>query len=141
MQILSLNLLKKKLSRYPHLNELESFIEKIEKIDLKIVLLYGSLAKGTYTQHSDIDVLCVYDKTFKNHKERFLTAYKYSNGLVQTKTLTYDEFKEGLKESNSFLHGIMKEGIILYSKIPKRDLIEWINIGKEKLNMKYFSPY
>ena len=62
MQKLSLDLLKKKLKRYPHRNELELFINRINKEDLKLILLYGSLAKGMYTQYSDIDVLCVFDK-------------------------------------------------------------------------------
>ncbi|MFW9989585.1 MAG: nucleotidyltransferase domain-containing protein [Candidatus Odinarchaeota archaeon] len=64
MQNLSFDLLKKKLKRYPHLNKLETFVDRIEKDSLKFILLYGLLAKGTYTQYSDIDVLCVLTKNF-----------------------------------------------------------------------------
>ena len=137
---MSSDLLKKKLSRYPHLNELESFVNHIDKKFLKLILLYGSLAKGTYTQFSDIDVLCVFDKEFKDKKERFLAAYKYSEGLVQTKTLTYKEFKEGIQKGNPFLLGILKDAIIIYSRIPENNIANWINKGKENLNVRYFSP-
>lgn len=140
MQNLSFDLLKEKLKRYPHLNELESFVKRIEKDNLKLILLYGSLAKGTYTQHSDIDVLCVFDRKFGNLKERFLISYKYSNGVVQTKTITYKEFKEGLRNGNSFLHGILNDGIILFNIIPKEEIEKWIEEGKEKLTVRYFSP-
>lgn len=140
MQTLLFDLLKKKLKRYPHLNKIKSFIDRIEKDTLKFILLYGSLAKGTYTQHSDIDVLCVFDKKFSDSRERFLVSYKYSEGLIQPKTLSYEEFKDGIIQGNSFLHSILQYGIILYSKIPEETLQNWIENGKKKLNVKYFSP-
>ncbi|TFG30501.1 MAG: nucleotidyltransferase domain-containing protein [Promethearchaeota archaeon] len=140
MQNLSLDLLKKKLKRYPHHNELETFINRIEKENLKLILLYGSLAKGTYTQHSDIDVLCVFDKEFRDMKERFLTSYKYSEGLVQPKTLSYEEFKRSLKNGNSFLHSIIQESYILFNKIPEDKLVKWIKQGKKNLKVKFVPP-
>ena len=140
MQEISFNLLKKKLRKYPHLNEIQNFITRIDKENLKLILLYGSLTKGTFTQHSDIDVLCVYDKEFKDRKERFLISYKYSDGLVQPKNLSYKEFKNGLIEGNSFLHSIMEDANILYRTISKKKIEEWINQGKKKLTMQYYPP-
>ena len=140
MQQISFNLLSEKLKRYPHLNELKSFIKRINKENLKLLMLYGSLAKGSYTQNSDIDVLCVYDKHFETMKERFLTSYKFSEGLVQTKTISYKELEEGLKEGDSFLQGIFNHGIILFSTIPDEILRNWIKKGKERTKLKFYSP-
>ena len=140
MQSLSIDLLKKKLKRYPHLNELQTFINRIEKETLKFILLYGSLAKGTYTQYSDIDVLCVYDQEFHDLRERFLISYKYSEGLVQPKNISYEEFKKGLMEGNPFLHSILQDGIIIFNKIPEDNLEKWIEQGKKKLMIKCFFP-
>lgn len=140
MQALSFDLLKNKLRRYPHLNKIKLFVDRIEKDTLKFILLYGSLAKGTYTQYSDIDVLCIFNRKFSNLRERFLVSYKYSEGLIQTKTLSYDEFKDSIIQGNSFLHSILQKGIILYNKIPEDTLQNWIVEGKKKLNVKYFSP-
>ncbi|TFG23319.1 MAG: nucleotidyltransferase domain-containing protein [Promethearchaeota archaeon] len=140
MQQISFNLLNKKLKRYPHLNELKSFIKRIDKENLKLIMLYGSLAKGSYTQNSDIDVLCVYDKHFETMKERFLTSYKYSEGIVQPKTISYRELEEGLKEGDSFLHGIFNHGIILFSTIPDESLHNWIKKGKDRTKFKFYSP-
>ncbi|MGQ4875201.1 MAG: nucleotidyltransferase domain-containing protein [Promethearchaeia archaeon] len=128
------------MKNYPHLHELENFLKKIDKQDLMLVLLFGSLVKGKYTQYSDIDVLCVYDRKFKDMKERFLTSYKYSDGLVQTKTLTLQEFKDNLRAGNSFLCHIVEEGIILYNKIPLNLIQEWFKEGKKNLKVKYFPP-
>jgi predicted nucleotidyltransferase len=139
MQKVSFPMLKKKLKRYPHLNELKTFMNRIEKDNnLKLVLLYGSLAKGSYTQHSDIDVLCVFDKKFNNTEERFLASYKYSDGLVQPKNLSYQEFKHSLRKGNSFLYSICKDGFILYSKIPMETLDKWLKEGKNNLETKAF---
>jgi predicted nucleotidyltransferase len=140
MQEISFDLLNKKLKRYPHLNELKTFINRIEKKNLKLLLLYGSLAKGSYTQHSDMDVLCVFDEDFQDLRERFLASYKFSEGMVQPKTLTYNEIEQGLKEGNSFLHGIFSHGIVLFNTIPSGKLEKWIKEGKKKLKMRYFSP-
>ncbi len=139
MQNLSIDLLEKKLKRYPHLDELKTFINRIDKETLKLILLYGSLAKGTYTQYSDIDVLCVYDQEFNDLRERFLISYKYSEGLVQPKNISYEEFKKGLMEGNPFLHSILQDGIILFNKIPEDALEMWLEQGKKKLTIKYFS--
>ena len=140
MQQISFNLLSKKLKRYPHLNELKSFVERIDKENLKLLMLYGSLAKGSYTQNSDIDILCVYDKHFATMKERFLVSYKFSEGIVQTKTISYRELEEGLQEGDSFLLGIFNHGIILFCTIPEELLYNWINKGKEKTKLKFYSP-
>jgi len=138
MQKVSFPTLKKKLKRYPHLNELKRFMKRIEKEDLKLILLYGSLVKGSYTQHSDIDVLCVFDREFNDFKQRFLASYKYSDGLVQPKNLSFTEFKKSLRGGNSFLYSICKDGLILYSKIPMETLNKWLKEGKNNLKTKAF---
>jgi len=141
MQKISLTLLKKKLPRYPHLNELEDFLLCISKEDPEFIMLYGSLSRGNYTQFSDIDVLCVFKQEFKSHRDRFLKAYRCSDGLVQTKTYSLKEFKTHIENGNSFLHNIMAEGLILFSKIPDNIIKKWVELGKINLHITYFAPY
>jgi predicted nucleotidyltransferase len=140
MENLSFNSLEKKLRRYPHLNDLKVFLKRIQIENPEFILLFGSLAKGRFTQFSDIDVLCVFNVEFSDLQERFLHSYKYSDGIVQPKTLSYNEFKEGIIQGNSFLHSILKEGVILYSKIPLDDLEAWIEKGKKNLKLRFLSP-
>lgn len=141
MQKISLPLLKKKLPRYPHLNELENFLLCIKKENPELIMLFGSLTRGAYTQFSDIDLLCVFNQEFKTPRERFLKAYICSDGLVQTKTFSLKEFKKNIEEGNSFLHKIMAEGLILLSKIPDKKIKKWIELGKTNLQVTYFAPY
>jgi len=141
MQKISLTLLKKKLPRYPHLIELENFLFCIKKEDPEFVMLFGSLVRGNYTQFSDIDVLCVFKQEFKSNKERFLKAYRCSDGLVQTKTYSLKEFKTHIEDGNSFLIKILAEGLILFSKIPDNKIKKWVELGKIHLKVTYFAPY
>ncbi len=137
----SLNSLKRELSRYPHLNELEDFLERVAGESPALVILYGSLARGDYTPRSDIDVLCVYDREFRDPKERFHTSYQHSDGLVQPKTLTLEEFRRGLLEGNSFLHHLVQEGVLLVSKYPVEEIEAWITEGRERLDVTYYAPH
>lgn len=142
MQKKSLSTLKKELSNYPHFNSLEKFVKKItETADPVLLLLFGSLARKHYTQFSDIDLLCVFDMDFQDHKERFLHSYQFSDGIVQTKTLSLSELKNGLLEGNSFLHLIFEEGILIHYKIDIHLLEEWITEGKENVMVTYIKPY
>ena len=106
--------------------ELENFLFCIEKEDPEFIMLYGSLTRGKYTQFSDIDVLCVFKQEFKTHRERFLKAYRCSDGLVQTKTYSLKEFKMNIEKGNSFLHKIIAEGLILLSKIQDKKIKKWV---------------
>jgi len=129
------------LKRYPHLDELERFLDRIEKTNLKLILLFGSLPKGRYTQHSDMDVLCVFDRRFQDMTDRFMSSYAFSDGLVRPKNITLEEFKEGLISGNSFLHSIIPDSIILYRNLPKDEINHWIEQGKKNLNIRTISPY
>jgi len=42
------------------------------KLDLKLVILFGSLAKGSWTESSDIDLLIVSDDLSDNPAENFI---------------------------------------------------------------------
>jgi len=138
----SITTLKKEYENYPHFKSLEKFVEIItQETDLILLLLYGSLARKQHTQFSDIDLLCVFDKEFKDPKERFLHSYQYSDGLVQTKTLSLSELKNGLLRGNSFLHLIFDEGIIVYSTSPTNDIEKWIREGKKNVSVTYMKPY
>lgn len=55
----SLNLLINKYHNYPHWHEIDDFLVKISKFRPKVIILFGSLVKGEYTQNSDIDLLIV----------------------------------------------------------------------------------
>jgi len=82
------------------------------------IIVYGSVARGTATKDSDIDVLVIgenredwetvsriaYEIDFENAFRTFIT----------TVFLTPDEFKHRLKAGDPFIHNVLKEGVVLY---------------------------
>lgn len=136
----SLRSLKERLRKYPHLDELERFLTRVQQDSPVAVILYGSLARGDFSPRSDIDVLCVFDRQFTDPRERFMIAYKHSDGIVQTKTMNLEEFKDGLLNGNTFLHGVVSDGILLQGTIDACDINQWASAGLKKVTVSQFPP-
>ena len=136
----SLHSLKERLHRYPHLRDLEAFLTRVKQEAPVAIILYGSLARGDYTQRSDIDVLCVFDREFADPRERFMLSYKHSDGIVQPKTVSLTEFKNGLLQGDAFLHGIIEDGVWLQGTIPVSIIHSWVDLGRENISVAPFHP-
>jgi predicted nucleotidyltransferase len=81
------------------------------------VILYGSVARGESTEHSDIDLLVVAPTT-----EKFYLRIASALGVVRDLSrglplspivLTREEFDHLLNSRNAFVEEIVKEGILL----------------------------
>jgi len=81
------------------------------------ILLFGSQAKGTATERSDID-LCIIMETQRTKERRRLLADMYCDieSLVPIDILLYtpDEWEQCVKDKCTFAYKINKEGITLY---------------------------
>ena len=80
-------------------------------VNLKKVILYGSFAKGTQHEWSDIDVALVADEftgfTFNDHDLFPYIGIKKPYIRIETKTYNTDYFNEG----DPFIEEIVKTGI------------------------------
>jgi predicted nucleotidyltransferase len=94
---------------YPHLAELRRFLARIAPMRPLLVLLFGSVAKGEFTQHSDADVLVVFSKPVD-----WLEVYEHSDGLVQPLVKTLDEIMARIEEGDPFVIEILEDGIALH---------------------------
>ena len=81
------------------------------------ILLFGSRAKGTATERSDID-LCIIMETQRNKERRRLLADMYCDieSPVPIDILLYtpEEWEHCVKDKCTFAYKINKEGIALY---------------------------
>ena len=98
----------------PTIAELKKFKKKIEKkYKIKKVLMFGSVASGTYDENSDIDLIIVSD-TFKgkSHLKRPIPFYKEWNFSFPVDFICYtlNEFNR-LKKQISLVSMALKEGI------------------------------
>lgn len=115
--------LNKKLPYFHYYEEkfLNELIGKIKNsyFFIKKIILYGSKARGDFTEDSDIDLLFITKKSIdKREKYEFFDflselEFKY-NVLASALFINEREFKE--KEKALLFKNIKKEGITLWSK-------------------------
>jgi len=95
-------------------------IEKVKKYSQlvtetfhpEMIVLYGSYAKGTAGEESDIDVAVIFDKIGDDYLDRFHKLYKLRRGIdsrIEPVLLELGNDKSG------FCEDILKTGAIIYS--------------------------
>ena len=103
------------------INEIQSRITS--NIHLKSIILFGSVAKGTDREDSDIDLLVVWDeqKDIPNVKRRIML--RKIIGIIESPidliTCTTDELNTALEDENSFTSRILKDGEVLYGGLNR----------------------
>ena len=108
----SLASLRREFPRYPHWDELEEFLAELkQRFEPSAVFLFGSLAKGDFTQHSDIDVLVVLPR-----EVAWEEIYRFSRGMVQPLVKSERELLDQIRRCNTFLIEIVEEGLVLHGQ-------------------------
>lgn len=113
-------------------SELDLFLNDIENhIKVKTIILFGSQARGDYTQASDIDLIIIAD--FKeDFFNRILKLSKLNKSRYNFELFCYTEieFKKMFKNGNALILDSINEGIPLRGK-------SFFNNYKEKLNQLF----
>jgi len=82
--------------------------------EIELALVYGSVAKGSATASSDIDLLLVSDTLTLEEVFRRLAGAESALGREINPTLyTADEFSRRLRNHNSFLARVLAEPVLL----------------------------
>ncbi len=100
-------------------DEVKEYLSEVTKVDFDryIIILYGSVAKGSAHRKSDIDLLFLKENWMKEDKEKILRLLANSSSRCNHKV---NPVFKTIKEFNSLDEGLRKEikdyGIILYEK-------------------------
>lgn len=101
-------------------NQLKSEIKKrlISKFDIEKIILFGSQARGTANNKSDVDLLLIGDVNYDRYQMmtdvlRSLGRMKYAFDVV---ILIPDEFEEYKLISGTVARYAFKEGKIIYER-------------------------
>lgn len=105
----SSNLSKATWGDYPHWSSVEHFVEQVRRLDPLLVLLFGSVTTGEFTQYSDADVLVVFE-----HPVDWETVYACSDGIVQPVVKTKDELTAQIIFGEPFFCEIAEDGQVLF---------------------------
>ncbi len=87
----------------------ERFVEQVRKLRPALVLLFGSVATGEFTQHSDADVLVVFQQPVS-----WEAVYACSDGVVQPVVKTWSELETKLKAGEPFYCEIAEDAQVLF---------------------------
>lgn len=103
------------------LTELADMLREVYMDKLKAVILYGSAARGTATNESDIDIMILIDGTdrelrcFEDRLNNVSTdiSLKYFK-VFSIIDVSYQEFMSWMKVS-PFYRNVSEEGVVLYA--------------------------
>jgi predicted nucleotidyltransferase len=91
---------------------LENYRDRIERI-----ILFGSVARGTAGEDSDIDILVVGDITLDELVNISYPLLLEHGELISAKNMDKDHFNFLVQNGYSFIRNVLEEGIILYERM------------------------
>ncbi|KPV63008.1 MAG: Nucleotidyltransferase domain protein [Candidatus Bathyarchaeota archaeon BA2] len=109
----------KRLQELPRFNSLKGFVDVLlkQKGDrILSIILFGSMAKGNYTKHSDHDLLIVVSHEELGFKDRLYEYSLPSNGWVEPFTYTKEEVKSMLNNFHPLILDCLKDGLVIYDR-------------------------
>lgn len=121
---------KEKLKNIAY-EKIEEFLRQIERLRPKLVILFGSYARGDFTEESDIDVCVVAEDLPENIFERRSLSGLYKVSGLRAVGYFPEEFLKELETPNFFLHDVLEDGLIVHhngfflkSVMEKRDMVK-----------------
>lgn len=99
----------------------KNFVNRLEKENIKNIILFGSVARGEFTERSDIDLLIIYRNNITFVKDNISKLSeelldKYDIEIVPT-YLSIREAKSRRKKFDRFIMNIINEGYVLFGDI------------------------
>lgn len=116
--------------------------ETMDDLKPKLVILYGSIARGDWHKGSDLDLLVVSDSVSSNFKDRGDQLFGVIQGFpVEPHVYTTQEFEEMLTHGRMTVLDALTEGAVLYAqknylrKIEKKLEETMENLKPEKIDI------
>jgi len=102
------------------INITKEFISDLTKDNISAIILFGSVARGEFTEKSDVDILVVYkgEKTKKQVRDladKILDTY---DTHIVPIFLTQKEIQDRIKRFDNFIITVVNEGRLLYGEAP-----------------------
>lgn len=112
--------------------ELDRYLSELkQELDLKLVILFGSLARGDWMESSDIDLLIVSDELSDDPAENFV---RLKRGCVEPHGFSTKKFLEELERPNLLILDALEYGKRL---IADEDFIKLVERKFEEVKRRY----
>ena len=105
-------------SELPYWRDIQEYVETLkEALRPKLVLLYGSVAKGTFGLGSDVDILVIAENLPRNPNERLKLLYELdrTRAPIDAKAYTPEEVKKMLLKGHPLIMDALSDGKVLYA--------------------------
>ncbi len=119
--------MRKALRGLPRAEELEENVRRLvdEKRDeIVSVVLFGSMAKRTWTTASDYDLLIVSRRDGRRFFERASDYYEFFTVPVDVFVYTVEEVNAMFEDLNPLILDVLKDGVVLFDEGYWKDLHE-----------------
>ncbi len=93
---------------------IEQFLLEINQFSPKCVILFGSYAKGNFTEDSDIDLCVIAEQLPANELRRRTLVGFYNIPKITAIGFYPQEFINFLKKRRCFIYDIISDGIVVY---------------------------
>jgi len=124
---------KEKLSEVAR-EKIQDFLRQVEKLEPKLIILFGSHARGDFTEESDIDICVVAENLPENLFERRSLSGLYRVTNLRAIGYLPEELLEELERPNLFLYDVLEEGIVIHAD---RNFLEKVIKRKEENKKKF----
>lgn len=93
---------------------IERFLSEINQLCPKCVILFGSYAKGNFTEGSDIDLCVIAERLPEDELRRRTLVGLYNTPKITAIGFYPQEFINFLKKRRCFVYDIISDGIVVY---------------------------
>jgi len=98
------------------LEKLRVVAEKLGTYRVRLVVLFGSRARGDYTDESDIDLLIVADDLPKDPREAYDAVRKLiCDARIHPVCFRTDSFIKRLEDESTFIMEVIEDGKMIYA--------------------------
>jgi len=97
-------------------NLLKSFLKEVEPLAPRCIMLYGSYARGDFTENSDIDVCVIADNLPKDELERRCLKGLYATRKIRAIGFHPEEFLQYIRGLRFLAYDIAADGVPIYGK-------------------------
>jgi predicted nucleotidyltransferase len=94
---------------------IERFLSQINQLSPKCVILFGSYAKGNFTEDSDIDLCVIAERLPEDEMRRRTLVGLYKTPKITAMGFYPQEFINFLKKRRCFVYDIISDGIVVYN--------------------------
>jgi hypothetical protein len=128
-------------------SEIEQFCDRVEEaFRPDCIILHGSLAQGTYTHHSDIDIIVIGDRLPEDFFERAYELNRLRDGVTPIEVIGYtliewEQMRQQLHLTvlESLHWGIPLRGQALFERWQS-NLEQWKSLGLRREKMSWSVP-